>query len=194
MIKYSFWIFILVFQLLFSQNPNKITLAQVNVVGNTITSNNTIIFTAGLRKDQTVNPTDFPRAIKRLWQLGLFQDIQIKYDKETEDGLYLTIKVKENYILGDIKYDGNRKIKDSKFEEELSLTQGQRLRPNTLHETTNLIKKLYAEKGYLNTEVEAELSIPDKKSDLIIKKGNELVRDVVFTGSSILESASSNLF
>ena len=88
MIKKYFWIFILFVQSLFSQINNKITLAQVDVVGNTITSNNTIIFTSGLKEGQSVNPTDFPRAIKRLWQLGLFQDIQIQYDKETEDGFF----------------------------------------------------------------------------------------------------------
>ena len=180
MIKKYFWILILFVQSLFSQINNQITLAQVEVVGNTITSNNTIIFTSGLKEGQAVSPTDFPRAIKRLWQLGLFQDIQIQYDKETEDGLFLTIKVKENYILGDIKYEGNKKIKDSKFEEELALTTGQRLRPNTLNETSNLIKKLYAEKGYLNTEVKPKLYIPDKDSNLIVKNDGELTRNIIF--------------
>ena len=181
MIKYFFWIFILFSQLSFSQNNNnKITLAKVDVVGNSITSNNTIIFTSGLKEGQAVNPTDFPRAIKRLWQLGLFQDIQIQYDKEDEEGLFLTIKVKENYILGNIKYDGNKKIKNSKFEEELDLTPGQRLRPNTLNETSNLIKKLYAEKGYLNTEVNPQLYTPDKESNLNIKNDVGLVRDIIF--------------
>ena len=180
MIKKYFWILILFVQSLFSQINNQITLAKVEVVGNTITSNNTIIFTSGLKEGQAVSPTDFPRAIKRLWQLGLFQDIQIQYDKETEDGLFLTIKVKENYILGDIKYEGNKKIKDSKFEEELALTTGQRLRPNTLNETSNLIKKLYAEKGYLNTEVKPKLYIPDKDSNLIVKNDGELTRNIIF--------------
>ena len=180
MIKKYFWILILFVQSLFSQINNQITLAQVEVVGNTITSNNTIIFTSGLKEGQAVSPTDFPRAIKRLWQLGLFQDIQIQYDKETEDGLFLTIKVKENYILGDIKYEGNKKIKDSKFEEELALTTGQRLRPNTLNETSNLIKKLYAEKGYLNTEVKPKLYISDKDSNLIVKNDGELTRNIIF--------------
>ncbi len=180
MIKKYFWVFTIFVQSLFSQINNKITLAQVDVVGNTITSNNTIIFTSGLKEGEAVSPTDFPRAIKRLWQLGLFQDIQIQYDKETEDGLFLTIKVKENYILGDVEYEGNKKIKDSKFEEELALTTGQRLRPNTLNETSNLIKKLYAEKGYLNTEVKPKLYISDKDSNLIVKNYGELTRNIIF--------------
>jgi outer membrane protein assembly factor BamA len=83
----------------FSQGSQPdIHLVDVQVEGNILTSENTIIFTAGLRKGQEVSPTEFPRAIKRLWQLGLFQDIQIRYDSETEEGLSLTIIVKENLI------------------------------------------------------------------------------------------------
>ena len=58
--------------------PDEIKLVKVDVDGNIITSENTIIFTAGLRKGQTISPSDFPRAVKRLWQLGLFRDIQIR--------------------------------------------------------------------------------------------------------------------
>ena len=98
----------------YSQEMNDdINLVQVRVSGNVITSENTIVFTAGLREGQTITPSDFPRAIKRLWQLGLFQDIQIQYDEETNEGLSLTIIVKENFILGEITYEGNKKLKDS---------------------------------------------------------------------------------
>ena len=46
---------------------------------------------------------------------------------------FLIIKVKENYILGNIKYDGNKKIKGTKkFDEELSFTKGQRIKPKHL--------------------------------------------------------------
>ena len=125
----------------YSQGMNDdIQLAQVRVSGNAITSENTIVFTAGLREGQTITPADFPRAIKRLWQLGLFQDIQIQYDEETDEGLSLTIIVKENFILGEIKYEGNKKLKDRKLEEEITLAKGQRIKPNTLHETEESIR------------------------------------------------------
>ena len=127
-----------------------------------------------------VNPTDFPRAIKRLWQLGLFQDIQLQYENETDDGLFLKIKVKENYVLGDIKYEGNKKIKDTKFEEELGLTQGQRIKPNSLNFANKIIKDLYNEKGYLNAIISSELIIPKNDSSKNISKNNELIRDIVF--------------
>mgnify|MGYP001196580801 CR=1 FL=1 len=160
--------------------PDEIKLVKVDVDGNIITSENTIIFTAGLRKGQTISPSDFPRAVKRLWQLGLFRDIQIRYNEETSDGLSITILVKENYILGDLSYQGNKKIKDRKFNDEISLAKGQRLATNTLHEIATTIKNLYAEKGYLNVEIEPEMKIPEQESTIFEGKAKDIVRDVVF--------------
>ena len=97
-----------------AQTQQEIKLQDVQVEGNIISSANTIIFTSGLRKGLSVLSSEFPRAVKRLWQLGLFDDIQIRYENETEDGLSLTIVVKESSILGDVHYDGNRKIKISR--------------------------------------------------------------------------------
>jgi len=65
-ILYSF----IFFAYLFSQSNQEFILDDVKVEGNIIASSNTIIFTSGLRKGLTVSSTEFPRAIKRLWQLG----------------------------------------------------------------------------------------------------------------------------
>ena len=62
---------ILIFSLciVYSQSGNdQIKLVEVNVKGHQVTSEKTIIFTAGLRQGQTITTADFPRAIKRLWQ------------------------------------------------------------------------------------------------------------------------------
>jgi len=175
------FIFILSLTLGIAQGiPIDITLVNVSVEGNAVTSENTILFTAGLREGQTISQAEFPRAIKRLWQLGLFQDIQLRYDNETDEGLSLTIVVKENFILGDLSYDGNKKIKDRKFEDEVSLSKGQRLRPNTLHETAKKIKELYEEKGYLNAEINPVLEIPVEESTLFDGRAKDIVRNVVF--------------
>ena len=178
--KYFLLVIITVYQIVIAQNVNQISLVKVDVVGNTITSENTIIFTSGLREGTMVNPTDFPRAIKRLWQLGLFQDVQLQFEDETDDGLSLKIKVKENYILGNIKYEGNKKIKDAKFEEELGLTRGQRIKPNSLNLANNIIKDLYNEKGYLNAEISSELIISKDDFPKNTSRDSKLIRDIVF--------------
>ena len=70
---------------------------------------------------------------------------------------------------------------DKKFDEELDLTQGQRIRPNTLHETSKRIKQLYAEKGYLQADVSTRLIKPEETSTLYGGKAKDLVKDVIFT-------------
>jgi len=158
--KYFFKISFFVTLLIAQVGMDKIKISQVQVDGNVGTSKKTIIFTAGLREGQTITSADFPRAIKRLWQLGLFQDIQIHYDEETEEGISLKIIVKENYILDEIHYKGNKKLKNNKLDEELNFSQGQRIKPNTIHEAAKKIKALYTEKGYLNVKVTPALVVP----------------------------------
>ena len=76
------FIIILIFNVIYSQSSvEEIQIGRVRVEGNKTTSENTIIFTAGLRSGETVTLADFPRAIKRLWQLGLFKNIQIQNNK-----------------------------------------------------------------------------------------------------------------
>ncbi len=177
---YFLTIIFLIISAMSAQGQSEIHLDDVQVSGNILVSKNTILFTSGLRKDMTIMPSEFPRAIKRLWQLGLFKDIQIQYDDESEGGISITIAVDENPILGEMKFIGNKKIKDSKFEEELELSSGQRIKPNTLHETVEKIKSLYAEDGYLKAVVSADLIKPDKESKLYSGKAKGLVHNMVF--------------
>ena len=166
---------------LFSQQKTEnIKLSKVATRGNIITSKNTILFTAGLQEGKTISPVDFPRAIKRLWKLGLFQDIQIEYNEELEDGLSITIVVLENFILNKIEYFGNKKLKSSKLDEELSFSEGQRIKPNTLKQATEKIKSIYAEKGFLNIEIESSLDTLTEHFTLFGGKGKELARNIKF--------------
>lgn len=173
--------FLILFTAIFSQEKiESIKINKIKTRGNIITSENTILFTAGLKEGQTVSPVDFPRAIKRLWKLGLFQDVQIEFDEETSDGLDIIIFVSENYVLNKIQFSGNKKLKDSKINEELSLSEGQRIKINTLNKAEELIKKLYAEKGFLNIEIQSKLVSPKEKITLFGGRGKELARNLSF--------------
>ena len=174
-------IIFLIFTALFAQSNQQFILKDVKVEGNVVSTANTIIFTSGLRKGTKVSSAEFPRAIKRLWQLGLFNDVQIKYDEEAGNEVSITIMVLESNIVGDIKYIGNKKIKDSKFKEELDLNTGQRIKPNMIHEKINKIKKLYAEKGYLKVDIKADLINSETKQNIFDGKAKAITKDVVFT-------------
>ena len=88
------YLFLFLLTVTFSQEKiESIKINNIKTRGNIITSDNTILFTAGLKEGQVVSPVDFPRAIKRLWKLGLFQDVQIEFDGETSEGISISIQV-----------------------------------------------------------------------------------------------------
>lgn len=163
---------------LFAQQGD-IKLLEFKIEGNNLTSETMIRYTAGLREGENIAPGDFSRAVKRLWQLGLFSDIQIRMDDETDDGLILTIVVKENFILGKVRYEGNKKIKEKKFNEELELRSGMRIRPNLMNETIRKMEGLYADDGYLLVDIDAEIEEPENLSETSSAKKKQ-TRDLVF--------------
>jgi len=135
-----------------------IKILDVSVEGNSVTTDRMIRYTAALKIGNEVKPGDFAKSVKRLWNLGMFNDIQIRLDEETEEGIKITIVVVEASILGKIHFKGNKKLKDSQLEEELLLVSGQRIRLSTIHEKIQTLKKLYEEEGYLLAEIDPQLT------------------------------------
>ena len=76
-----------------------------------------VLYTAGLQKGQNVTAEDFRRAVKRLWDLGVFGDVQIEFNEQASDGISITIIVKESPVLAKIELEGNKKIRDKKIKE-----------------------------------------------------------------------------
>ena len=151
--KFLFTLF--TFALLTAQSQPSFKLSEVKVLGNTSTSNNMVLYTAGLQKGQDVTAEDFRRAVKRLWDLGVFSDVQIEFDGESSEGISISIQVKESPVLSKIEIIGNKKIKDKKVKEVLSYRVGMRIKPNFLNSSTNKIKKLYKEEGYFLANIQA---------------------------------------
>ena len=69
--------------------------------------------------------------------------------------------------MNEVLYSGNKKVKNTKLDELLSFSDGQRIKPNTLKKAEEAIKKLYAEKGFLNVQVNFLFSNTKRKSNFI---------------------------
>ena len=55
----------------------EVTLYRVNIEGNTTTSDKMIKYSAGLRDGTQIQRSDISTALTRLWDLGLFDDVNI---------------------------------------------------------------------------------------------------------------------
>ena len=149
-----------------------------------------VLYTAGLQKGQNVTAEDFRRAVKRLWDLGVFGDVQIEFNEEASDGISITIIVKESPVLAKIELEGNKKIRDKKIKEVLSYRVGMRIKPNFINSSINKIIKLYKEDGYFLVKVDASIEPIDKKNSqrnnitFTINEGKKMkIKDIIISGT-----------
>ena len=144
----------------FSQVSNPVTykILGISVEGNKTADANTIIVNSGLKVgdeiqipgDQTLN------AIKNLWNLNIFSDIQILEDKKVGDGIFLTIKVTEYPRIEKTVIVGNDELSTSDIEEKIHFGRGQIITPEEVSNLKMRILKMYEDDGYLNAVVKPE--------------------------------------
>ena len=170
--KYTFALFFLLTTAVFAQEVN---LYRVNIEGNVTTSDKMIKYSAGLRDGTKIQRADISTALTRLWDLNLFDDIDIVLNNESEYGVEITIKVKESPTLNNIIFRGNS-VREGRFTDKIDLRIGQRIRPNSLSSAEEKIKEIYHEDGYFSVEVESSIEVPQ---DTLVR--NEYAKDVIFS-------------
>jgi len=126
------------------------------VEGNDTADANMVRMSSGITPGTEASGDDIQEAVRQLWSLGLFSDIDIVLDREVQDGVYLTIKVKEYPHLDKVELEGNKKLKKNDIEEELNFYPGQVISPGTLARARKKIKDKYKEKGYLLADIKTE--------------------------------------
>ncbi len=152
-----------------------VTLYRVNVEGNQTTSDKMIKYSAGLRDGTQIQRSDISTAVTRLWDLGLFEDINIILNNESQFGVEVTIIVKETPILNKVLFKGMT-VREGRFIEKIDLKPGKRIKPNSLEKAARKISEIYKEDGYFNVKVVPTIEVP---TDTIVR--TDYARDVLFT-------------
>ena len=152
----------------------EVTLYRVNIEGNTTTSDKMIKYSAGLRDGTQIQRSDISTALTRLWDLGLFDDVNIVLNNDSEYGVEITIQVEESPTLNNILFEGIT-VRESRFTEKIDLKIGQRIRPNSLDAAAKKITEIYQEDGYFDVEVNSRIEVPQ---DTLVR--TSYARDVIF--------------
>ena len=188
--KISIVIFIMIFVVpsIVQAQSGTAKLLGLTIEGNKTADATIIQINSGLTVGKEINSDDIQKAIKNLWSLKLFSDIQVQIDKEVAGGVYLIIRVKEYARLEKIELVGNKKIKKDDIDKELDFYRGQLLSPYQINKARRKIKKMYAEKGYLLAEITPETYDSEKDGKVIlrlkIKEGNKVqVKKINFFGN-----------
>lgn len=173
------------------QNPS-VKVLGLSVEGNRITEPAVVIMSSGLKEGENINLEDIQNAVKQLWNLGIFSDIQISIDRETKEGMYLTIKVEEFPRMNELLIEGNKNLKDDKIKEIVGFYRGQMLSAGRIVEIKNNILDAYFEEGYILAEVNTEVYDSEKEGLAVLKidveEGNKVqIKRIRFFGNTVFK-------
>jgi outer membrane protein insertion porin family len=169
----------------------------LSVVGNKSADAGLVISNSGLKiGDEISVPGDQTNnAIKHLWNLGIFENVELLIEKKIDDGIFLQIKVKEYPRLEQIVFRGNDELDDKDLNKKITIVKGQTLKPQEIIRIKNKIKTAYDEEGYLNAIIEPKFysffraDTVDKEVKVTWRDDNDLSKEYVTSFS--LEKVST---
>ena len=175
-------------------NPRKFIVGDVTVQGDLATvSSQQIIQLTGLSKgmEVTVPGDDLNSIVDRLWAQNYFDDVAILVDSlsSNRDSVYLKVALKERPRVSEWTFSGVRSSEKKDLQERLNLKRGGSFSDYVGQTASDIIRRYYSEKGFLNTKV-----TPEVQKDTVIKnairvnfavdKGERIrIKDINFYGN-----------
>jgi len=169
----------------------------VRVSGAGFSDENAIISITGLRVGEKIRipGPDVSKAVKALWKLKLFTDIQILQTRTMGDVVFLEIVVKELPRLSRYSYNGIKKSYHSDLNSDLEkiLLKGGIVTDNTKQSAITAINRFFKDKGFLDVATTVDI-IPDEVANNAIRlefnvdRGEKVkIKDIIFTGNDAVK-------
>lgn len=173
--------------------PKDYEIGGVQVTGAKYSDASAIISIAGFQVGDRIRVPggDIPRALKSLWKLSLFTDVQIFKEKTIGDIIFLEIAVTERPRLTTHAFVGVKKGAHDDLNEEVNkfLMKGGIVTEAIKSNAATAVEKHYIEKGLLDAKVTVE-EIPDTtrinsvRLLFHIDKGKKVkIQDITFSGN-----------
>src|SRR6201986_5692038 len=183
-------------------NPKDYIIGGVTVYGTKYLDKDVLIQISKLNKGDHINlPGDQNAAvIKRMYDQGLFDDVQLNITKINLDTIYLEIAVVERPRLSRMHITGIRKGEIEDLQKKLSDKTSKIVNENLLSTTTAIIKKHFNEKGFMNTTVDIkQRKDPGDANSVILdvaidKKQKVKINEVAFEGNTAFKSKQLRKF
>ena len=175
------------------EQPRDYVVGGISVEGNTHFGEQQIISLTGIQPGMTVKvPSDeMSSIVTRLWAQRYFEDVALEIDhiNASGDSAWFKIIIKERPRVSRWLYTGVKKTEQKDLEERLRLRRGGEFSEYVATTSVGIIKRYYAEKGFLNCDVDVQT-----QKDTIIKnairvnfavdKGDKIrIRDINFEGN-----------
>jgi outer membrane protein insertion porin family len=107
-----------------------------------------------IKQHVTIPGVEISGTMQYLWQLQLFNDIQIEKIDLGQQNIALKFIVSERPVLDKVLFEGNGKFKSDELLQKTALVTSKKISEQDLISAANKIEKLYASKGYLSAGAE----------------------------------------
>ena len=167
----------------------KVTLIEVQ--GNRRIETATVLAKIKTKEGDIFSPSQIREDIKVLYQLGHFEDVQVRTEG-FENGLKLIFQVKEKPLIRDISFEGNEELTTEKIKEAVTLLPRTAFNAQLLQENAEKIRLKYQDAGYYEAvvvPVVTELRGGDRTVVFYIEEGNKVtLQEVRVTGNKAISS------
>lgn len=189
---------LLTFSPLSAQSPSSpSTLADkpvlsIRIVGATTADPTLVRNISGLQIGRNLTPDGVQAAIRQVYSLGLFRDVQIKAVPQSR-GLEALIQVEEFPRVERVEVNGARGVKREDVFAKLTLAAGAVSNPAVLRENAAALQELYQSKGYYLAKIDAQTkpgSKPDMEiAEFNIREGEKVkIKEVYSEGAAVFSS------
>lgn len=149
-------------------NPRKYIVGGVSVSGNNYFGDSQIVSLTGLQKGMeiTIPGDDLSSIVNRLWLQRYFEDVAVYVDSlsANRDSAFLRIAIMERPRVSRWDFTGVRSGEKKDLLERLNFRRGGEYSDYVAKTSSDIIKRFYAEKGFIHTEV-----TPEVQKDSIIR-------------------------
>ncbi len=161
----------------------------VEVQGNRRIEAATILAKVKTREGEPFSPAQLKEDIKSLYQLGHFEDVQVKTEG-FEDGLKVIFSVREKPLIREISFEGNDELTTEKLKEGMTLLPRAAFNIQLIQETAEKIRLKYQDSGYYDAVVVpviTEVRGGDRNVVFYIEEKDKVkLSDIVITGNKAL--------
>ena len=167
----------------------KITLIEVQ--GNKRIESATILAKIKTKEGEIFSPAQIKEDIRTLYQLGHFEDVQVKTEG-FENGLKVIFSVKEKPLIREITFEGNDELTTEKLKEGMTLLPRTAFNTQLIQETAEKIRLKYQDDGYYDAVVVpviTELRGGDRNVVFYIEEGDKVkLSEIIITGNKALST------
>ena len=173
--------------------PKKYIVGGVGVEGNTYFSSDQILQNAGLHEGMqvTVPSEEMTSVVRRLWLQRYFEDVAVVVDSITPsaDTAFFKIRIVERPRVSRWTFSGVKSGDEKELQERCNFKRGGEFSEYVAKTSSDIIKRYYKEKGFLNVKVDVS-TVKDSmvrnaiRVNFAVDKGKRVkIKTITFNGA-----------